>query len=164
MFDTIGDLPAHPLMVHVPVVLLPLATIGVIAMTVRPHLVRSFGWLVTALAGIGFVGTVLAASSGESLEDDYRESGMAISDTLRDHGEMGETVRLLALLFFVIVLGWMLFLRWRRKVGEEQATAKARKPRHIAAVLAALAIVSGSVATVTMTLTAHNGAKSVWEP
>ena len=103
MFDTIGGLPAHPLMVHVPVVLLPLATIGVIAMTIRPSLVRSFGWVVTALAGIGFVGTVLAASSGESLEDEYRASGMTISDTLRDHGEMGETVRLLALLFFVVL-------------------------------------------------------------
>ena len=163
MFDKIGDLPSHPLMVHLPVVLLPLATLGMIAMVVRPRLVPHYGWLTTALAGVGFVGTVLAASSGESLEEAYEESGMAISDTLRDHGEMGETVRLLSLLFFVLVLAWMLVRRWRAKVGEEKATARLKNPRVVVGTLAALAIALGAVATVTMTLTAHNGAKSHWE-
>jgi len=88
---------------------------------------------------------------------------MAISDTLRDHGEMGETVRLLSLLFFVLVLAWMLVRRWRAKVGEEKATARLKNPKVVVGTLAALAIALGAVATVTMTLTAHNGAKSHWE-
>ena len=158
MFETIGGLPAHPLMVHIPVVLLPLATIGIIAMTIRPRLIPHFGWLTVVLAGIGFVGTVLAAGTGEELEDSYRAA-----DTLKDHGELGETVRLLAALFFVVLLAWMLFIRWRNKAGEEAATAKVRKPKQIALVLAVVAILTGAVATVAMTLTAHNGAKSVWE-
>lgn len=163
MFDTIGGLPAHPLMVHIPVVLLPLATIGIIAMVIRPRLIPHFGWLTVVLAGVGFVGTVLAAATGEDLEEKYY-ANEEIPKLLRDHGNLGETVRLLAALFFVVLLAWMLFNRWQKKVGEEAATAKVRKPKQIALALAVVAILMGGVATVTMTLTAHNGAKCTWDP
>ncbi|MEY4069352.1 MAG: hypothetical protein RLZZ332_1688, partial [Actinomycetota bacterium] len=34
--DTLGGIPSHPLFVHLPAVLIPLATLGVILMVVRP--------------------------------------------------------------------------------------------------------------------------------
>lgn len=163
MFDTLGGLPAHPLLVHVPVVLVPLAAIGVVAMAVRPTLLRTFGVFITALAGAGFIGALLAANSGEALEDSKRAAGETISATLRDHAEMGDAVQALAAVFFVLTLAWVLFSRWRCRVGEERATAVVRRPRLIAIVLAGLVVLSGAVATVSVTWTGHSGARSVWE-
>jgi threonine/homoserine/homoserine lactone efflux protein len=163
MFDSFGNMPAHPLLVHIPVVVLFFAAIGVVAMAIRPSWLRTYGVIVTALAGIGFVGSVLAASSGEALEDDLRETGIALSPKLLDHVEMGESVRLVSGLFFLATLAWVLFSAWRRRVGEEQATAKARKPRVIATVLMALAILLGAGSAISVTRTGHSGAQSVWE-
>ena len=39
----------------------------------------------------------------------------------------------------------------------------ARKPKVVATVLASLAILAGAMTTVSVTITGHNGAKSVWE-
>jgi hypothetical protein len=42
--------------------------------------------------------------------------------------------------------------------------ARARRPRLVATVLMALAVLAGAAAsTATITVTGHNGAKSVWE-
>ena len=79
--DTLNGLVAHPLFVHLPAVLVPLATIGVIILAVRPGLVRNFGGVTAAIAGAGFVGALLAANSGEALEERYEESGQALSET-----------------------------------------------------------------------------------
>ena len=163
MIDELGGLPAHPLVVHLPVVLIPLATLGVIAMAIRPKWLRTFGPVVAGMAGVGFVAAVLAASTGEALEDDFRASGQTISDTLRDHAEMGEGARLFAGLFFVVVLAWVLFARWRTRAGEERATAVAKRPRHVGVALAVLAVLAGGTATVSVYLTGHSGATSVWE-
>ena len=163
MFETLGGLPAHPLFVHIPVILVPLATIGVLAMAVRRSLLRPFGVVVTVLAGVGFLGAVLAAQSGEALEDTFRSAGQTIPEILHEHAEMGESAQWLAGLFFLLTLGWVLFARWRSRAGEERATAVVRKPRLVTTVLMVLALVSGAVGPVSVTMTGHNGAKSVWE-
>ena len=163
MFESLGGLPAHPLVVHLPVVLVPLAAIGALLMAIRPAWLQRFGVVVATLAGLGFVGSLLAAGSGEELEDSFRAAGETISGALHDHAEMGESVELLAGLFFVLVLAWVLFAAWRRKVGEEHAVARVRRPKVVAIVLALLVVLSGFTATASVYLTGHSGAKSVWE-
>lgn len=163
MIDTFGDMPAHPLLVHIPVVVVILAMVGVVAMALRPAWLRTYGPVVAALAGIGFVGAVLAASSGEALEEDFEETGMTITATLHDHAEMGEQARLFIGLFFVLTLAWVVFAWWRRRVGEERATAVTRRPRLLGITFAVLSVVSGAAATVSVVATGHSGASSVWE-
>ena len=58
---------------------------------------------------------------------------------------------------------WVLFAAWRRKVGEEHAVARVRRPKVVAIVLALLVVLSGFTATASVYLTGHSGAKSVWE-
>ena len=65
-------LPAHPLLVHVPVVMVPLAALGAIAIVVRPRWRRSAGPIVLALAFVGGLGTQLAMMSGEDLQGAVR--------------------------------------------------------------------------------------------
>ncbi|MDO8363176.1 MAG: hypothetical protein Q7V88_09790 [Actinomycetota bacterium] len=163
MLESLGGITAHPLLVHVPVVIVPLAAIGALLLVVRPRWLQAHGLVVTVLAGVGFLGSVLAASSGEDLEETRIEAGETISATLRDHAEMGDSVKLFAGLFFLLMLGWLLFSRWQARVGAEKATAVVRKPRLVGVVLASLVVLSGVVATVSVTLTGHSGAESVWD-
>ncbi|MGB8858833.1 MAG: DUF2231 domain-containing protein, partial [Ilumatobacteraceae bacterium] len=148
MFNTFDGIPAHPLLVHIPVVLVPLAMVGVVLMAIRGKWLRTFGLFVAGLAGVGFLGALLAANSGEALEDTRRSAGETISATLSDHGEMGDTAQVLIGIFFALALVWVLFSRWQRRVGEERATAVVRKPRLVGIVFTVLAVVSGAVATV----------------
>lgn len=163
MLSSLGGLPSHPLLVHIPVAFIPLATVGVIVLALRPSAVRTFGPLVAAIAGVGFVGAIIAASTGEELEEQFESSGQTISGTLADHTEMGESVRLIAGIFFLLTLGWVLFTWWRARAGEEAATAKVRKPRTVALVFAVLSVIAGIGATASVIQTGHSGAKSVWQ-
>ena len=124
--ETLFGLPAHPLLVHVPVVLVPLAAIAVIAMAIRPKWLRTFGPIVAAMAGVGFIGTLLAASSGEELEDTRRAAGETISKTLNDHAELGDTSQAFCAIFFVLLLAWVGFAWWRNRAGEEPRCASPR--------------------------------------
>lgn len=163
MFEELGGLPAHPLLVHVVVVMVPLAAIGMIAIALRPKWQRAYGPVVVAFAGLGFLGAIFAASSGEELEEVRRSAGETISATLRDHVEMGDTAEVLAGIFFLFVVAWFVVTRWSARVGEERAAKTLRKPKAIAVGLLAVAALSGAVATYSVTVTGHNGAKSVWE-
>lgn len=163
MLETFGGLPTHPLVVHLPVVLVPLATVGVVLMVIFPKLQQRLGVAVAVLAGLGFLGAVLAAGSGEELEDSLRRAGETISGTLADHVEMGESVEFFAGLFFVLTLAWVLFGIWRRRKGEAEATKMLRKPKLINIVLAILVVGSGVAASWSVYATGHSGAKSVWE-
>ena len=163
MFDTLGGVAAHPLFVHIPVVLVPLAAIGVILVAIRPAWFQRYGVVVTVLAGIGFVGSAFAANTGEQLQEQLLSTGQTPSAALDDHVELGNQVPIYAGIFFLLMLAWVLFAWWRRRTGEAAATAKVRKPKLIHMVLAGLTVVSGIVATVTVTQTGHTGAKSVWQ-
>jgi uncharacterized membrane protein len=138
-------LPAHPLLVHVPIVLIPLVTVGAVVLAVRPALRARFGWIAVALAGIALVGVQLALGSGEALEDHVERSAV-----LHRHTEMAESLRPLAVLLFVTLLGLMLLDR------------RPRGPRWLAPAVALLAAVAGIASTGRLVQVGHNGAKASW--
>jgi len=158
-----ASLPNHPLLVHIPVVLVPLAALGALAIAIRPKWMTHHGFLLLGTTAVGFVGAVLAAGTGEDLQERFTNAGQSISSTLQHHIDMGDAAQGVVGLFFGTVLLWVGFAWWRRRVGEETATAKVRKPKVIAALLMVLAIGAGVAATTVITIAGHNGAKSVWE-
>ena len=158
-----ASLPNHPLLVHIPVVLVPLAALGALAIAIRPRWMTQYGFLLLGTTAVGFVGTVLAAGTGEDLQERFTNAGQGISATLQHHVDMGDAAQSVVGLFFVVVLLWVGFAWWRRRVGDERATAKVRKPSAIAAVLMVFAIGAGIAATTVISIAGHNGAKSVWE-
>jgi uncharacterized membrane protein len=155
-------IPMHPLLVHIPVVIVPLAALGVVAIAVRPKLMPTFGWVVAGLGFVGFVGTVLAGNTGETLLQSYRNAGQTISPTLQHHADLGSGAKKIAAIFFLFTVLWVGFAWWRARIGEEQATAKVKKPKVLAIVLLVLAVASGIGATTSMVVTGHEGAKSHW--
>ncbi|MGA0206467.1 MAG: DUF2231 domain-containing protein, partial [Ilumatobacteraceae bacterium] len=63
--DSIFGVPAHPFFVHIPVVLIPLAAVGVIVMTIRTSWWERYKWATLTVAGVGAVGAIIAAGTGE---------------------------------------------------------------------------------------------------
>lgn len=164
--DTLGGIASHPLLVHIPVVLVPLATIGAVAIAIRPSLMKHYGPLVAGLAFIGFLGSVLAASSGEALEEQYEEAGQSITGTLADHVELGDRVKLFVLLFLAVMVAWVVLSRRLRQAAaapDPASGSSSGRQRHIVTVLMALALLTGGVASWAVAATGHSGATSVWE-
>ena len=146
--NNLFGLPAHPLLVHLPVVMVPMAALGAIILAIFPKYFARFGWWVTGISFIGAIGAILAAGSGETLEERVDRSS-----TLRDHAEMGETARMLAVVLFVVLLIVMLARKYR-------ATDMAKKA--VAIGVSVVIAVSAAAAGWVIIQTGHSGAKASW--
>lgn len=85
--DSIFGIPAHPLFVHIPVVLIPLAAVGVVIMVIRPTWWERYKWATLAVAGVGMVGAIIAAghTGAKSVWSDVKV-GEGHEKGDRDHG------------------------------------------------------------------------------
>lgn len=154
-------LPAHPLLVHIPVVLAPLAAIGGALVAFRRSWRDRYGWWVVLLAGMAAVGTQLAYGAGEALAESRDQSS-----TLRDHIAWAKVARPLCFLFFLVIAvfvggeWWLKRRAARASLGAAAASPRWVRPATIA--LSVLTLVTAGLSTVWMVGTGHNGAKSVW--
>lgn len=155
--DKLFGLPAHPLFVHLPVVLVPIAGLMAIAFAIRPKWLDRFGWWLVVVAGVGALGAILAAGSGEALEESVRETAL-----VEQHAEAGETAEFIAIAFFVVVLAIVAFRWWSRRSaargGKDMARAGA-----VAVVTSVLLVVGGGSAAYAIADAGHQGAKATWE-
>jgi uncharacterized membrane protein len=163
----INGLPLHPLIVHIPVAMLPLAFLGVAVMMIRRAWYERYRWAVLVVGAIGTLGAILAAATGESLESDIRRTeGTAALRSVHEHAEAGDVARTVAIFFFVALAAWVL-IPWyldRRRVGQE-TDGSARDGRGANLLRTALMITTGVLATasmVTVYQAGHSGATSVW--
>jgi hypothetical protein len=154
--DKLFGLPAHPFLVHIPVVLLPLAAIGAVAVAVRPSWRHSLGWVVVALAGAGLIGTQLAIGSGEPLEHRVRQI-KGESSLLEHHTEIAEQLRPFAIVFFLLVLALMVVEHLARRPDAKRSLAKAVLP------LAVLGALAGVATSVDVGYVGHTGARAAWD-
>jgi len=148
MFDTIFGLPVHALVMHVVVVLVPLAAAGVVAIAVVPRWRERFGVLVLAIATAGLAAVPVATRSGSKLEDRLGASGV-VARQINHHQEWGQRVIWPTLAMWVLAV--VLVLMDRR--GRQGTALK------VVAVLAALAAIAAATA---VTITGHLGSTAVW--
>lgn len=161
MPDKIGGVPTHPLIVHIPVVMVPLALIAVIAYFFIPAWRRPMAWVAGVLAAGGSFGAVLAASSGESLREH-----VARSKALADHANMGETARLLAFIFFLVVAALVVYQEIRSRLTDAHDGGRLvtiSRHRLVYPALVALLLVTGVAAVWGLVAAGHAGAKITWE-
>jgi hypothetical protein len=144
---TVAGLPAHPLLVHAVVVLVPLAALGAVTISVRPAWNRPYGPLVAAAALAAAGAATLAYFAGQQLRDaiDITPGFVPVID---EHARRGLWAVLAVWPFAVLaVVTAVLALRSRRRAGR------------VAGVLSALA---GIAALVTTVLAGHSGSAAVW--
>ncbi len=149
-FKTLFGLPAHPLLVHIPIVLLPLVAIGGIAIAVSPNMRKRFGVLTLVLAVVAFVGTWFAAGSGEALVDSVRNS-----TALREHVDLADKMRPLALLLLAAVFGILLLDRLIARGWTF--------PKWINGLAIVLMVVIAVGTTGWLIAVGHNGAQATWQ-
>jgi len=169
---TIDKLPAHPLIVHAVVVLLPLSAFGGLLMAVSPWLRRRFGVAVLLLAAAGVGAVPLATRTGAELKSVLPPNNPLIEA----HEQRANDLLPFALTFGITVV--LLVVAGRladRERGAAQtstaqtsttegdsATAPPRTWRRIALVAAALVAFSGVAVTVQVVLVGHSGSTAVW--
>jgi hypothetical protein len=97
--DRLFGLPAHPLLVHIPVVLIPTALLATL-LALWPPLRRAAVITAAVLAAVGAVGAVLAVGAGEKLEERVREEAL-----VEHHAEQGDKVEFPAIAFGILAIG-----------------------------------------------------------
>lgn len=115
--DTINGLPAHPLLVHAVVVLIPLAALALVLSTLWPVARRRLGIVTPLLALVALVLVPITTEAGESLERSFPQSVPAIEK----HAELGDQLLPWAVGLFVVALA-----HWLWTVRRNRAAASAR--------------------------------------
>lgn len=143
--DSIFGLPTHVLVVHATVVLLPLAVIGAVVLVVRRSLIHRLGWITVLIAGAGMIAGWLSKGSGQQLASRIGYP--------QPHVEYGNTLPIVATVFFALVLIYWLLARG----------IPGNRPRPWWVIVVGLAVIAAGVALVWSTVvTGHSGAEASW--
>jgi preprotein translocase subunit SecG len=169
VFDTVFGLPVHALVMHVVVVLVPLAAAGVVAIAVVPRWRPRFGILVVLLATAGLAAVPVATRSGGELEDRVGASGV-VAEQINDHQRYGELVLWPTLVMWVLAVVLVLLDRQRRGTvvadtgpeDSEAALAGDRGRSNVTTAVAVLAVLAALTSATLVTVTGHLGATAVW--
>lgn len=155
----IFGLPAHPLVVHAAVVLVPLAAIGFFAVGWN-HRWRHIYYLpVTLMALAGGAAAFVAGQTGESLQETVRQAGKHAGD----HPEQGNAATLASVAFAGACLAVYVYNRYGEKVRERLGLSnRYRLPVSDDIVLYVLVLPLAFLAVATMVVAGHSGAKLVW--
>lgn len=151
--DNIDNIPTHPLVVHLPIVLVPLTLISVLIFSFRKKWHAHYAIPVAALSFVALVGSYLAKESGEGLEERVRETSL-----MERHTELGDQFFTIALLMFLVVLVWA-FIGWyfRNKSDEET------KYKYLRIGICVIAVAVAAYSSFAVYKVGHSGAKSVWD-
>jgi uncharacterized membrane protein len=144
----IFGLPAHPLMVHLPVVLVPLVAVAAIVLALRRDLRQRFGTALIAASALSCVAIFLAKESGEGMFV-YMNQAPAISR----HQSLAKVTVILTFLLFIAIVVMVVAHR----------KGKARPRSRTAVALSSVTIALALLAFVGIIQTGHEGAKVTWQ-
>jgi len=147
--STINGLPAHVLLVHVIVVLVPLTAVLTIVSSLWPAARRRLIWLLVVLSAFTVVMTPITTDAGEWLEHKIGRS-----PALHAHTRLGDTMIYFAVGLLVAVL--LLLLVHLRE------TRNRPLGRVLVGIVAVIAIVAGVAATVQVYRIGDSGARATW--
>ncbi|KOT90119.1 membrane protein [Streptomyces rimosus subsp. pseudoverticillatus] len=156
----INGLPAHVLLVHAVVILLPLTCLLLVAAAVRPPWLRRMGLGLPGLALVSLVLVPVTTHAGEWLEERVPESSL-----VERHADLGDGLLPWAVAVFVMAV--LLWWAGRRSLsssdaGTDEAPAAARYavPLRIASLVVALVVAVGCCTQIYRI--GDSGAQAVW--
>ncbi|MEU5599672.1 DUF2231 domain-containing protein [Streptomyces sp. NPDC020298] len=154
----VNGLPAHVLLVHVVVVLVPLTALALVACAVWPRAARRLGPLLPLLALVSLVSVPLTTQAGEWLERHVDSDAL-----VRRHAELGDG--LLPWVLGLFVLATVVWWAARRPAPTTDTTPTdtgrwSALPVRIAVTVLSLAVAAGAVIDVYRI--GDSGAKAAW--
>lgn len=165
MFEEIMGIPAHPLLVHVAVVLVPglalVAALYALVPAVRSHL----RWVLAALAVIAPGAALFAEESGEKLLERMSRRdliGPELSEKIHNHEEFGELTFRATLVLAIISLALVYLVPPRAPAPIGVAPHNRARPKLVSFVLISLTVLSSTVAVYLAVRVGHSGADAVW--
>jgi hypothetical protein len=149
-------LPAHPLLLHVPVVSIPVLGLVLLGVAARPEWMDRYGVAIGGLAVVSLASTILAAGAGEA----FRASGEG-GPGIAAHADAGETLRLVMIGLTAVVLVGLALRRAAAGEGLVRLRGLGRQAWVAPVTRGAFAIVAVA-ALFFVVRTGHLGAKQTW--
>jgi hypothetical protein len=160
--DEILGLPAHPLIVHAVLALVPGAALLTVVAALWPTARRRIGWLAVLLAALGVCSVWVAQGSGEELEDQVEETHL-----VEEHTELGDQMLIPAI---ALLVGAVLVTAVGRQGDRAAPVDDARVGSYatrgasaISVIVAVVALATSGWAVVWVFRAGHSGAKAVWD-
>ena len=153
----VNGLPIHPLIVHIPVVMVPLSLVGIVAVLIRPAWRHWMIPLVTIVLGASVVAIQLAVGSGRELQ-----STLGTSRFIKRHEHLALQARPMVFVFFLLVAAAWYLDRHGAQDGQADGGGASTQAR-LAKVALPLALVAGIFATTWVARTGEAGAKATWQ-
>lgn len=159
VLNTIGGIPAHPLLIHAAVVFIPLLIVGAIVYAVWPRVRSKIWWAVVALAIIGPLSALFARLSGLNLRQHLINTGVgqgALLAKINRHMSYGTNTLWWTIALGVVTLAVVGYL-WRTVPAGGTESVAVR----VAGVVVTVAL--GAVAGYYVFKTGDTGAHIVWQ-
>jgi Predicted membrane protein (DUF2231) len=164
---TIAGIPAHPLVVHAVVVLLPLAAVGTLVVAARPVWRRQLGIWVLLLAFAGVAAVPVATQTGEQLQ-----RALGSNPLIKIHEQHADTLLIPALIFLAL-LAATVFVGRRFDAAAPvdgpgaahaatSTTTDTATLQRVTTVVGVLAALAGLVVVGLVIWIGHAGATAVW--
>jgi hypothetical protein len=160
-----SGLPAHPLFLHVPVILIPVAAIGALVLVAWPRLFVRNGLWIGLVAVVALGATNLTIGAGHALRNDLNLQGPGI---VAQHASAADTLRILLIVFTALLLIAVAVFRTAgpRVTGVGPVDAALTAVRSGVALGAALRVIVAVFAIASLYYVFHTGdlgAKAVWQ-
>ncbi|AZP22483.1 DUF2231 domain-containing protein [Streptomyces aquilus] len=153
----INGLPAHVLLVHFVVVLVPLTALALAVCAVRPSVAQRMGIVLPLLALVTLVSVPLATEAGEWLEEHVADDAL-----VRRHATLGDgLLPWVGGLFVLAVFVWWAARR-RESTGSGASRRSGRSAAAVRVAVAVLSLVVAVGAAVDVYRIGDSGAKAAW--
>lgn len=164
MFEEVVGIPAHPLLLHVPVVFVPLLALLAVAYAIVPFVRPHTRWVLGLLAVATPISTWFTKLSGDAFFERL-ESRDRISPEyyprLEEHGNLGDLTLYATIALGVLTLALVFLVRPRNAATDAARPGAGR--RVLAVVLGLLCVVAAGVSLYYVIRTGDTGAHAVWE-
>ena len=160
-----SGLPAHPLFLHVPVILMPVAAIGALVLVAVPRLFARHGLWIGLVTVLALGATNLTIGSGHALRNDLNLQGAGI---VAQHARAADTLRIVLIVFTALLLVAVAVFRTAgpRVTGVDPLDGALGVVRSQAAFAGALRVLVAAFALASLYFVFHTGdlgAKAVWQ-
>ncbi len=171
-----SGLPAHPLFLHVPVILIPVASIAALVLVARPRLFARHGVWVGAVTVLALGATDLTIGAGKALRSDLHLGGEGTpfggagsqASLVARHAHAADMLRLLLIAFTGVLIIAIALYRHAdgSSTGIGFADSVLARARALVPSLAPLRVVLALLAVGCLYFVFHTGdlgAKAVWQ-